>query len=417
MATTNWLIKAYDNTGAPLTIPDMKGDAADSETVLYADDRLWSVPLNGLDMLSGKLLLADPASALINKKTTVLKMWRSISDTLNSKTLAITAGTPDFAGPVISNGIDTAGAGYRTFTAVSPLWRLNNHFHLTNHHLVTDVTPADPFLNGGNEDDLPFDASALMWYLIALINAAFHDAGGDTGIHKPPTGPPFWEKTIDISPFFVGKGSNTWSNIFDNIMNQIGVADLTPQYIHSDNNTALMYFMTAPHRGTNSVATVSFDYRTGNFNLDDIAVDESMVPGQYGNYVWAVGDGGPNVYVSDPPASDPTDMLDNGIYMKIVTLPGAYKQALDLVAPAELARGETSDEPTYQLTVHPGGPLYFNLDYFVGDLINLNAQKGYGLNVTDVAQRIYQVDLAMSKDNVETPNILVARDFIGAIPL
>lgn len=433
MSPTSWLIKAYDLQGNPLSIPDMKGLTGASEAVLYADDRMVSIPQNGLDQLSGKVMLEDPAAAFINKKTCVLKMWRTIDDPVRGAIKSYVAGEPDFAGPVIATNV-AGESGYKTFTAVNPLWRMQSRFHTLNHHLANDTVLSpdypSPYQLTCNGDNQPFDASALMYRMIALIQAqATPFQRSDDGIRRPLTkdysgtpgvfvgtgaGNDYWPKTIQVSPYFIAKGSSTWAEIYDDVMQRASHPDIVPEYIHSDGDRKLMYFKTQVHRGSDKSASVSFDYHTGEYNLADINVDETLTPGKYGNFVWIVGDGGPNVYIAL--AEDVSDEMEFTRTQMLVQVQGGLKTDLDPIAPAQLAVGKLGDAPVFQLTHLPSGEglPYYDVDYGVGDVVMVNAEKGQW-SITNVKQRIYQVDLHMDKNNVETAQVLVATDYLGAI--
>jgi hypothetical protein len=251
----------------------------------------------------------------------------------------------------------------------------------------------------------------------------------DMGIRRPLTkdysgtpgvfvsvggGNDYWPKTIQVAPYFIAKGTMGWDEIFQDIMQRVSHPDLHPEYIHVDGHRELMYFKTAVVRGTDKSGTVSFDFHTGNYNLADIDVDETLTPGQYGNLVWVVGDGGPNVYVAE--ALDEGDEMAYGSAMVLDTVSGGIKTDLDPVAPAQLAVAKQGDVPTFQLTLLPeeAGSFYYGVDYDLGDIISLSAQKGYW-GVSGIQQRIYQADLNMDDDNVETPQLLVSNDYLGKI--
>jgi hypothetical protein len=433
MAPVTWLIRAYDLEGNPLSIPDMLGVSADSEQVRYCSQRVLSQPVNGIEQLSGRILLVDPAAGLINKKTTVLKMWRTINDPIRGIIKPYVAATPDFAGPVIATNV-SASSGYKSFIAVNPLWRMQERFHVLNHHLQDDTVLSpdypSPHQLTCNGDNLPFDASALMYRMIALLSARSTPfQRTDLCIRRPPTkdytgtpgafvgtgaGADYWPKTIQVAPYFIAKGTMGWDEMFQDIMQRVSHPDLHPEYIHVNGDRKLMYFKTAVVRGTDKSGTVHFDFHTGSFNLADIDVDETLTPGSYGNFVWVIGDGGPNVYAAL--ALDVASEMAYGSAMILDTVSGGIKTDLDPVAPAELAVGKQGDAPTFQLTLLPEdvGSFYYGVDYDLGDIITVNATKGYW-SISGYKQRIYQADLNMDDDNVETPQLLVSNDYLGKI--
>lgn len=381
-----------------------------SNVINYASNRVFTRVLNSLDFLTFSLDLYDPMAYIIKRKTSVVKLWRDVNDTKFSKTYTAPTGTPDFSGVCVATKKNGASKTM-DFTFMNPLWLLQCHFHILNHHLVLDVTPADPHLQGGNNDGAAWDISALMWYLIDLVDHAF-GAASRTGILKPTSGPPYWTKTITVAPYFVAKGSNTWANLFDDLQQRVGGPDLDPQYVHSSGNPWLMYFATAPALGADRSASVSFDFHTGNHNCDDMVEDAQLVPGKFGNYVWAVPDGGPNVYVAVD--SDATDYGDEGLFMVYDEIPGAKKATVDNVVGAHLDKALHGDEPIFSAQLSPTVPPYYNVDYFLGDVVELNADRG-AMQLANVKQRIVQVQLSMSDNNVETAAVTLAPSYQGKV--
>lgn len=413
MAVTTWTQKLYNLNGTDKTFTDSEVGGT-TNIVRYATKRVFSDVLNGLDVLQGTVYLDDNASAQITRKNTIIKLWRDVSDPDNGKSYTCPAGTPTFAGPIVATK-KNAKANTLDFIAMSPLWRLQTHFHIENHHLVTDFSvgaSVNAPYTGGNKDDLVWDHSALMWRLIDLINGAF-GASSFTGIVKPTGSAPFWTKTINVSPYYVAKGSWTWSNIFEDLMKRAGGADLAPEYIHTASSPNLMYFKTDPSRGSDLSASAIFEYGTGAFNLEDISEDAQMVPGKFGNYVWVVGDGGPNAYVAT--AQDSSDITANGIYMVRVDVSGAKKFDVDMLSSPELSRAKASDRPIYSIVTSPTKPPYYKTDFVTGDVIKLNATKGVGLAITNLKQRIYTTTLAMSDNNVETATLEISHDFVSKV--
>jgi hypothetical protein len=420
-STVSYKIGVYNKTavGQNSASLDPQNSTVD-EFLKHPTNVKWSIPLNGVDQLTFDLLLNDPAAALISTKTTFIRLWRYVTDTVNSKTLTPSTGTPDFCGIVTATN-KVASENKMSVTCMSPLWRLQTHFHIDNHRLVTDAASLinPPTNEGGNGDGLPWDQSALMFYLIDLINGAFHASGGDTGIRKPTTraynsGTTFWPKTINVSPFFVQKGSYTWPLIFEDLMARASAPDIVPQYIYTSGSANLMYFKTLAVRGTNKTSTMSFDYRTGNKNLDDMTESSAVVPGAYGNFQWVVGDGGPNGGILDE-ESNTTDIGNYGIYMVRKDVRGTKLSDVEALGPLELAVSRQNDAKVYTIQVAPGGSKYFGIDYGVGDLVKLNADKG-ALSVSNKSQRIYQADLSWSDNNVETVELSISNDFKTKFP-
>jgi hypothetical protein len=420
MAPVTWKVGVYDllANGKNSTF-----NGVTNEYLKQATNLKLTYPLNGIDQLNFTLYLDDDAASLITKKQTVIRVWRDINDTANSKTRSSVTATPDFCGLV--TGVTKRGAdNIMNVVCQSPLWRLQTHFHIANHRLVTDAAAliAPPQFEGGNGDGLPWDHSALMFRLVDMINGAFHATGGDTGIRKPPTraynsGTTFWPKTIAVSPFFVQAGAYTWPYINDDLLARAGSPDLAPEYIYVPGSGNFMYFKTAIVRGTDRSASMSFDYRTGVKNLADIEEDGQVVPGDdgYGNFVWSIGDGGPNGGNLGQ-ASDSTDIGANGIYMTRTEVQGAKGSSdMSALATDKLAIALKADAEIYTVTLAEAAPYYYDLDYKLGDQIMLNASRG-ALNVSNKKQRIYQVELNYSDNNVETAAVQVSADFKRKFP-
>jgi hypothetical protein len=201
-------------------------------------------------------------------------------------------------------------------------------------------------------------------------------------------------------------------------MSREGAPDIIPEYRHNDNDPTIMLFSTAEKRGTDKSASVSFNYRTGTPNLDDVTETEIVVPGEYANYVWVVGQGGPNsgkIAMAENNATSGYGYKSIGIYMKRIDLPDfkRYDAKMKKVADAELAQS-IKPKASYEVTVAPGGNLVYGRDFVLGDAISLNATKG-ALQVSGKKQRVYQVSISNSENNMETCYPLLADDFYGKV--
>lgn len=425
MANVEWVMKLYDLDGEPVTAANWIEGAGVSERIWHATDRKMTFPLNGLDQLDFTLYLDDPMAMDIEVLRRVVKVWRNVNDVENSKTWTQPADEPTFVGIVQATRKD-GEANTMRITCVSPLWRLQFHFHILNHYLVYDIVWPEEEIQGGvggNEDALEWDQSALMWRLIDLTNGAWINTGSHTQIYRPESGPPYWTKTVKEAPFPVPKGSYTWSLIFEELLQQAGGVDLHPQYFHEDGEEKLMYFRTAPRRGSSNTST-SFDYHTGDFNCTNMTDDVEIIPGKFANYVWAVGAGGPNVvYRVAENVNQEYGRTDVGIYMKRVdqdniqsaeSIGQTAEDLLQTTADSELALS-SKPQRAINATVSPvtENGFYYQIDYELGDLVALNADKG-ALQITNYAQRIYIVELSMSDHNLETAKVTHADDFHGA---
>lgn len=415
---TEWKIGVYTRGGAPKISTSYDGSMTD-EFLKHPTDCTLTYTLNGVDQLEFSLLLDDPAALLITKKNTYIRVWRFINDVDNEKVRTPDWETPDFVGVV--TGINKNGEnGTMSVIVQGVLWLTQVHFHIQNHRLVNDFSPVPSNNTGGNLNNKKWDHSALMWRLIDLINGAYYLAGSDTGIRKPPAATfsgsgylagdtLFWPQTIQVAPFYVQKGAYTWPLISEDLLARDGSPDIVPEYIYDPGQPEVMYFRTAITRGTDKTATVSFDYRTGQKNIENVEESSQVVPGVHANYVGVSGDGGPNGGTYTIATDDP-DIAANGFYMKSENVPGTKLSDVQQVANAMIKASIISDAEIYTVTMSPAAPLYYDLDYTLGDLISLNADKG-ALQASDLPQRIYQVTLRWSDNNVESTDVMISNDF------
>jgi hypothetical protein len=397
-------MRNYDLTGTPVTALDYFGNTTNQ--IKHATDRSVQFILNTIDQLTFSLYLDDPMAAVMNRGQNLVGLWRDVNDTVFSKTY--TASDPDFMG--IVTGTQKNGEENKVHVTVqSPLWRIQNHFHILNHHLWLDTGPGCVIC-----DNAEYDVSALVWKVIDLINNAF-GVSSQTGIAKGT----ITKVGASGAPYFIGKGSPSWAHIMDDLMGRDLHPDLTPRYVHSDGSPTMMDLDVTPVRGTDKSGTVKFNYHKGraghpeDWNCDDFQEDGQLVPGQYGNYVWITGQGGPNVsYVSK---EDDADIAAKSIYMRLVQLnkPMKYTQ-MQGMGTRELAAAEHGDKPVYNVVLSPTVPPYFRTDFLVGDVVELNANKG-ALVVSGLKQRIYSMTLAMSDNNVEVCSVELSYDFFSKV--
>ncbi len=402
-----WTMRHYDIGGDPVEA-NYTGysDLGETHVIGHATGRTIQLALNGVDSLSFGIYLDDPMAALIEPTQSVIKIWRKITDTsTNTVIYEDPSGNPVFGG--IVSGVNYDGAqNIASVTVQSPLWRLQSRFHILNHYFKLDP-----------DTGLDYKQSALMWKLISLINGAF---GSDsfTGITK---GTFDWASEPSIAPYFVAKGSNTWSNIFDDIMNRVAGSDIWPSYRHTDGSPTIMRFDTAEVRGR-SLAT-EFKYHTGSGdNCANVTKEFQAIPGEFANYVWAVGQGGPNsgrIAMAEDNTASNYGYNKVGIYMRRVDRSEIkLVSALQPIADAELAQ---SKWPKYAFSVEvsPAGGIFYGEgddgDYAIGDRIALTATKG-ALNEIAALLRIYQCSLSMSDNNIETVNPLLSLDFKAKFP-
>jgi hypothetical protein len=414
MAAVNWIIRLFDLSGNPIEIdyqainPEYSGTGTNE--VLHATDRRMNFALNGIDSASFTVYLDDPMATELKKFRTI-KIWRTVADFENDKHLSYDYSRPAFSG-TISSVTKSGAENTQRIQVQSPLWKLQSRFHVENHYLVNDVD----VLNNG----LKWRQGPLLYRLIELVDDAF-GAASDTGIVQggfPYTGP-------IVAPFFIAKGSNTWVN-FDRLLSKPGSVDLNPEYYHADGSTRQLDFYTVQKRGNDiSVTGTPWKYHTDTgWNLEDLTEEGSIIPGEFGNFLWVVGQGGPNSFVVAEESDTTTQygMDEVGIYMKYI----AENEVKQLgksgmpekggaipIAETEILRARVPKE-RYTASFPPGSFTYYEVDWTLGDVVRLDADKG-SLQVVNKKQRVYEVGLSMSDNNLETATATIADDFTGKV--
>jgi len=206
-------------------------------------------------------------------------------------------------------------------------------------------------------------------------------------------------------------------------MDRPGGVDIVPTYYHADGDPTMMYFNTDEKRGSSN--GVAFKYHTGSGdNLDDLSEQEEVVPGEFANYLWAVGAGGPNsgkIAMRENIDDDDDGYHNIGIYMRRYDDDSIKKIGVKLPVPTHLQAAAEAEfaqsrypKPEYECTLSPVGQCYFGSHFGVGDVVSLSASKN-SLNVSNVLQRIYDVGIANSDNNIETQTVSISKDFTGKV--
>lgn len=384
MAAISWTIRHYTLGGALVAeLPN-------------ATDRHMKAVLNGLDEASFTLYLDDATAPAINRLSSVIKIWRTVNDPIYGSSYSSTA--PEFSG-IVTGTTKNGELNTMQVNCYGALWRLQSKFHILNHYLVLDPQTGSPWRQG-----------RLMWYHIQLINGAF-GAASHTGIY-----PGSFSATDPVmAPYFLPKGSNTWSVLFDQLMRREGSPDLRITPTHSDGSNSLCTFGTVEKLGDDRSGSVRFQYHTGAHNVNDMTEQIIVSPGQFGNYMWVSGQGGPN---SGKIAMEFDSGSGNGyggigLYMVHKNTELQKLSALRDMAPDEFELIRTPTE-TYDVTLSPAVPPYYRSNFNLGDLVSLDASKG-AMNFSGVKRRIYEVDMQISDNNMETCKVLLAKDFFGKV--
>jgi hypothetical protein len=400
-----WTMKHYSYDGSTEVPANYSGYSYDttSNEIFHATNRNMTFYLNGVDDCNFTLYLDDPMASLIVPAKSYIKVWRHIYEA-DGTTLIYEdeSDIPAFAG-IVQSTVKNGEANTMEIKAFSPLWRLQSRFHVNNHYLVIDQGTGNPYTGSG-----------ILFKLIDLLNSAFPATGDEyTGIE---IGTAHWGAEPHMSPYFVARGSNTWSLIFDDVMSRAAAADLVPIY-NDDSTNINMFLDTKEKRGSDKHTSVFFNYRTGaNDNCEDISEEFSINPGDFSNFLWVIGHGGPNsgkVALAWDNVTGSFSSNNVGLYMKTVDKSEVKRlPALQDIADAEIKQSKLPKD-AITVTLSPYGGLVYNNDYSLGDVIQVVANKGaLSLNAK---QRIYQVGLTMSDNNVETSTPLVSEDFYGKV--
>ena len=406
MSDVTWTIGHYDKNGNAISANYATYSGLGTSNLIYhATERSLDFNLNNVDSLSFTLYLDDPMAALVNRLTSFIKVWRNVpgySDPSN---------TPCFAGMVTyhnKNGAENT----MQIQAFSPLWRLQTRFHLLNHYLKTNP-----------DTGIDYKQSELIMRLINFLSNAFGSTVSYMGIDSGT----FYDlgSEISMAPYFQPKGSNAWTEIFDGILARAASIDIIPRYHHTSGNARLMYFDTAMKRGSDKSGSVSFEYHTtAPSNCDNVVEEEQVFPDKFANYVWAVGQGGPNsgkVAVALDSSAINEGYNAIGMYMKRTDYQDEKRLGVSGPPPTHLRANAVNDlaraivpDLNYSVEVSPAADLYYGRDFTIGDVVNLNASKG-ALAVSNVKQRVYECALSISDNNMETVAPKIAKDFTGKV--
>lgn len=408
-----WVLKHYNLAGGGITAASYDGSV--SNEIKHATDRRVHFVLDNYEDLNFNLYLDDPMAATIKPITSVVKLWRYIYTDSGSLVYADPSGTPAFGGFVtfVEKNGESNQMQVRVF---SPLWRLKTRFHIRNHYLKTNP-----------DTGINYTTSEIIWRFISYLQVAFGGQGlGATGTTAGEIASPsymgmakgnfLWGSDPLMGPYFQGKGENGWSNIFDTIMSRAECPELIPRYYHADGSGIIMYLDTNKARGSDKTASVQFRFHTGsNDNLDNLIESvDIQEPGSFANYVWAWGSGGPNSgklamranIAEDQYGYNTTKIYQLGTYYADLAL---FDTTLGKVADGDLKKAR-KPPMVYSIGISPAitGPFY-GANYSTGDAVSLYASKG-ALSASNVKLRIYESNLSMSDNNVETVSLALGND-------
>lgn len=406
MSNWKWTLKLYNLSGNPITAASYDGSV--SNEIKHATDRQVHFVVDNYEDLQFSVYLDDPMAMVIKPLTCIVKLWRTIYDDGGSVIYQDGASSPCFSGYVVYIGKD-GESGQMQVKVHSSLWRIRTRFHIYNHYFRRNPSTGNLYTT-----------SELIWKFIDLLQGAFIMGKSYMGMEK---GNFMWGQDPPATPYFQAKGENGWANI-ENIMTKAECPELIPRYYHSDGSATQMFLDTNKARGTNKTGSVMFRYHTGsNDNLSNLTEDIEIIPytnttdaGAFSNYIWAVGHGGPNsgkIALADNVDEDQYGFRIVNAYQKVGYYPEikGRGQVLTDTAEGDLARSRRPPV-TYGITVSPGAPIttpQYGKDYKCGDAVSLWANK-YALQVSGANQRIFEVYLNMSDNNMESQRPLIGDD-------
>jgi hypothetical protein len=177
-----------------------------------------------------------------------------------------------------------------------------------------------------------------------------------------------------------------------------------------------MYLDTALKRGSDKSGSVAFEYHTTSpSNCDDLTEQESVQPGSFGNYVWAVGAGGPNsgkVAVDLDSGSVGEGYNAIGIYMVKKDYPDVKRIGkgpnvaggpthLRANVISDLARAKVPDL-RYSVDLSPVVNIYYGKDFSIEMLLMLMHPNG---SKVWIKQRVYECACLSDNNMKNTPLI------------
>jgi hypothetical protein len=268
-----------------------------------------------------------------------------------------------------------------------------------------------------------------MWQMIDFTNQVVQYTQGDrTGIKVFfPTAKADYAGA-DPSVLYDARypvGQNTWDLIQDIVM-RAGFPDLSPTYIHVEGSPELVWFNTTIKKGTTQ--STSFDYRTGNKNLDDIVETAQMESGEYANYVVMQGAGDKSTGWYDPSTgssgsgSDQTiaradgystsslelglpDLISaDGLYMHYEQDNLATTSNMRYKLAKHLLRRLAKPPASYEVTLTKAQTHAWPYTFRAGDTITLNCDRD-SMQVSNLPMRITEVKVSRTSSKMENVSV------------
>ncbi len=453
---TNWRIILTDLNSVP--IAEISDDAIEpSMTEVY----------NGIDRGSFTLNLESQAAYACVPVKTLIKIWRDVPGYT-----PFPDGLPWMVG-IITSRTRNAAERTATYNWQSPFWRLTSRYHVDAHDFSWETgrglvgvntagswhseynNPANPGLYSVINDETGaaadgwylteaaadgaaaamtqvhggVDPTEIMWQMIDWTNQVVQYTQGDrTGIRvfSPAAKADYFgaDPSVLINARY-SVGQNTWDLISD-IVSLPGFPDLSPTYIHEEGSPELVWFNTVRKKGT--TRAFSFDYRTGNKNLDDITDNTVAEAGEYANYVVVQGQGDKSTGSYDPAtgfsgldqtiaradgtSTASTDLglpdliSEHGLYMHFerddnqLSNLGRYKKATYILG--RMAYPPTSYEIKPSMAFTWGYPYEFR----AGDTVTLNCDRD-SMQFSGVPVLITEATVKRTKNKMEELSLTV----------
>lgn len=434
-----WDLEVFDLNGQSLAI------------VAEAYERSITFEHNGIDQLEFSLYLDDPVAGFVVPIKSVVKVWRRVRglpDPVRSE--------PFFCG-VVGPRRRGAREGTVTYTAFSPLWRLQHRYHIDKHvfgwwnanSLPVDLGFSDvggpPIAWDGawytNPDDrysysTGWNPSWVMWAMIHFTNELVPGTGADrTGIIRGAM-EEYLEEPLIQRPWIIkryGRGQNTWT-LVDEIVNQMQVVDLAPRYTHVDGLQRMMYFDTVWPRGVQNDDVV-LGYGTAPWNCADVTDQEIVEPGTFATHVTAQGQGerdtdrqiakadGSSYYneITGDLIEVPDYLDEYGLYMRWDRYENetsgrnlrsfAAETLLHNALPVHVVEPTVEHPFNDENDAVPVRPVYGS-DYGMGDGIRVRCDRDtmrFGMEY-DEWKRVLGAKLTMSDGNLETTTLTLVDD-------
>jgi hypothetical protein len=419
---------------------------------------------NGIDRGSFTLNLESQAAYVCVPVKTLVKIWRDVPGYV-----AFPDGIPQFVG-IITSRTRNAEQRTATYNWQSPFWRLTLRHHVDAHDfswetgrgligtntagswhsvynhpsqpglwtIVNDATgepygswylteaAADAAAASLTEVHGGTDPTEIMWQMINFTNNVVQYSGGDrTGIRVFSPAAKADYSGADPSVLLnmrYAVGQNTW-DLIEEIVSLGGFPDLSPTYIHTEGSPELVWFNTVRQKG--EVKNISFDYRTGNRNLDDIQETTNAESGEYANYIVVQGQGDKSTGQYDPNsgfsgADQTIARADGTSYASVNAVPGGLPDLIsehglymhferDDNATSNVQRYKTATyllgrmafPPTsYEITPTQSVTWAWPYEFQAGDTITLNCDRD-SMQLSDVPMRITEVTLQRSRSKME----------------